>query len=114
MSLLFNCHLHDFKKLLQENFLHNMLIDRFLRKLFFQDTSDSVIYLNRLPPEDVLLSAEIKTEFDESIGKINIVPQDIGSVLLNLFDNAFYASIKAKTCLAFVPVVTAVTQKQKG
>ncbi len=33
----------------------------------------------------------IKTDFDESIGKINIVPQDIGRVLLNLFNNAFYA-----------------------
>ena len=31
------------------------------------------------------------TDFDESIGKINIVPQDIGRVLLNLFNNAFYA-----------------------
>ena len=34
---------------------------------------------------------QIKTDFDESIGKINIVPQDIGRVLLNLFNNAFYA-----------------------
>jgi signal transduction histidine kinase len=33
----------------------------------------------------------MKTDFDESIGKINIVPQDIGRVLLNLFTNAFYA-----------------------
>jgi signal transduction histidine kinase len=30
-------------------------------------------------------------DFDNSIGKINIVPQDIGRVLLNLFNNAFYA-----------------------
>jgi two-component system NtrC family sensor kinase len=37
-------------------------------------------------------NAEIKTDFDESIGKINVVPQDIGRVLLNLFNNAFYAS----------------------
>jgi signal transduction histidine kinase len=36
-------------------------------------------------------NAEIKTDFDNSIGKINIVPQDIGRVLLNLFNNAFYA-----------------------
>ena len=33
----------------------------------------------------------LKTDFDESIGKINIIPQDIGRVLLNLFNNAFYA-----------------------
>ena len=36
-------------------------------------------------------NADFKTDFDESIGKINIVPQDIGRVLLNLFNNAFYA-----------------------
>jgi two-component system, NtrC family, sensor kinase len=33
----------------------------------------------------------MKTDFDESIGKINIIPQDIGRVLLNLYNNAFYA-----------------------
>ncbi len=31
------------------------------------------------------------TNFDDSIGKINIIPQDIGRVLLNLYNNAFYA-----------------------
>ena len=36
-------------------------------------------------------NADLKTDFDESIGKINIVPQDIGRVLFNLFNNAFYA-----------------------
>ena len=38
------------------------------------------------------LAATIKTEFDESIGKINIIPQDIGRVILNLLTNAFYAA----------------------
>ena len=33
----------------------------------------------------------MQTDFDESIGKINIIPQDIGRVLLNLYNNAFYA-----------------------
>ena len=36
-------------------------------------------------------NATIKTDFDETIDKINIVPQDIGRVLLNLYNNAFYA-----------------------
>ena len=36
-------------------------------------------------------NATIKTDFDNSIGKINIVPQDIGRVILNLINNAFYA-----------------------
>jgi signal transduction histidine kinase len=40
---------------------------------------------------DKSFNAEFKTDFDESIGKINVVPQDIGRVLLNLFNNAFYA-----------------------
>jgi signal transduction histidine kinase len=33
----------------------------------------------------------MKTEFDSSIGKINIIPQEIGRALLNLINNAFYA-----------------------
>jgi signal transduction histidine kinase len=36
-------------------------------------------------------NATLETNFDSSIGKINIIPQDIGRVLLNLFNNAFYA-----------------------
>ena len=34
----------------------------------------------------------LKTDFDESIGNINIIPQDIGRVILNLITNAFYAA----------------------
>jgi signal transduction histidine kinase len=41
--------------------------------------------------KDKSFNATIKTDFDTSIGKINIVPQDIGRVLLNLFNNSFYA-----------------------
>ncbi|HYK46024.1 MAG TPA: two-component regulator propeller domain-containing protein, partial [Parafilimonas sp.] len=40
---------------------------------------------------DKSFNATLETDFDQSIGKINIVPQDIGRVLLNLFNNAFYA-----------------------
>ena len=32
-----------------------------------------------------------------SIGKINIIPQDIGRVILNLINNAFYAVDERKT-----------------
>jgi signal transduction histidine kinase len=35
--------------------------------------------------------AEYKTDLDPSLPKINVVPQDIGRVLLNLINNAFYA-----------------------
>ncbi len=41
--------------------------------------------------KDKEFNAAIKTDFDEVVGKINIVPQDIGRVLLNLYNNAFYA-----------------------
>ena len=41
--------------------------------------------------KDKDFKSEIKTDFDNFIGKINIVPQDIGRVLLNLYNNAFYA-----------------------
>jgi len=41
--------------------------------------------------KDKSFKATIETHFDESIGKINIVPRDIGRVLLNMFNNAFYA-----------------------
>ena len=38
-----------------------------------------------------LFNATIKTDFDNAIGKIIIIPQDIGRVLVNLISNAFYA-----------------------
>ncbi len=44
--------------------------------------------------KDKLFNATIQTDFDKNIGNINIVPQDIGRVLLNLYNNAFYAVTK--------------------
>ncbi|HET7118395.1 MAG TPA: ATP-binding protein, partial [Hanamia sp.] len=44
-----------------------------------------------LRAKDKNFNAEMVTDFDESIGKINIIPQDFGRVLLNLYNNAFYA-----------------------
>src|SRR5213075_2362525 len=40
-----------------------------------------------LRAKDKSFNAEFKTDFDTSIGKINIVPQDIGRVILNLLTN---------------------------
>jgi signal transduction histidine kinase len=36
-------------------------------------------------------NADFETDFDTSVPKVNVVPQDIGRVLLNLINNAFYA-----------------------
>ena len=44
-----------------------------------------------LRAKDKSFNAALKSDFDESIGKINLIPQDIGRVILNLFNNAFYA-----------------------
>ena len=44
-----------------------------------------------LRAKDKSFNATMKTDFDASLEKINIIPQDIGRVLLNLYNNAFYA-----------------------
>ena len=60
---------------------------------------------------------QLKTDFDNNIGKINIVPQDIGRVILNLINNAFYAvneKIKAhppEGGAEYKPMVTVSTKK---
>ena len=41
--------------------------------------------------EGETFNATMKTEFDETVGNINAIPQDIGRVILNLITNAFYA-----------------------
>ncbi len=44
-----------------------------------------------LRAKDKTFNADFKTDFDKTISKVNIIPQDIGRVLLNLYNNAFYA-----------------------
>jgi signal transduction histidine kinase len=41
--------------------------------------------------KDNSFHAKVETHFDDSLGKINVVPQEIGRVFLNLINNAFYA-----------------------
>ncbi len=41
--------------------------------------------------KDKFFNAKFSTSLDESLGKINIVPQDMGRVFVNLFNNAFYS-----------------------
>jgi two-component system NtrC family sensor kinase len=80
----------------------NKLADEYLR-LSYQG----------LRAKDKSFNTTLKTNFDESIGKINIVPQDIGRVLLNLYNNAFYAvnKKKQKNTEGYEPVVTVSTKK---
>jgi signal transduction histidine kinase len=46
--------------------------------------------------KDKSFNAAMQTDFDQNIEKINIIPQDIGRVLLNLFNNAFYSVAEKK------------------
>jgi len=67
-----------------------------------------------LRAKDKSFNSTLKTDFDDSIGYINIIPQDIGSVILNLISNAFYAVIekKASTNSNYEPTVTVSTKKR--
>lgn len=58
----------------------NALCDEYLRLSF-----------HGLRAKDKSFNATIKTEFDPELGRVNIVPQDFGRVIMNLLTNAFYA-----------------------
>jgi two-component system, NtrC family, sensor kinase len=50
--------------------------------------------------KDKSFNADYKTDFDPNLPKINVIPQDIGRVLLNLINNAFYAvQVKRRSML---------------
>ena len=57
----------------------NALADEYLRLAY-----------HGLRAKDKSFNASMVTHFDASIGKVNLVPQDIGRVILNLITNAFY------------------------
>jgi ligand-binding sensor domain-containing protein/signal transduction histidine kinase len=78
----------------------NALTDEYLRLSY-----------HGLRAKDNSFNATTKTDFDESIGNINIIPQDIGRVLLNLYNNAFYAvSEKKKALPDYEPIVSVSTK----
>jgi signal transduction histidine kinase/ligand-binding sensor domain-containing protein len=66
--------------------------------------------------KDKSFNANMKTDFDESIGRINIVPQDIGRVILNLYNNAFYAVTEKKKQAGdgYEPTVSVSTKMVNG
>jgi two-component system NtrC family sensor kinase len=83
----------------------NALADEYLRLSY-----------HGLRAKDKSFNATLQTDFDTTIGKINIVPQDIGRSLLNLFNNAFYAVMQknASTGSAgqpYEPTVSVCTKK---
>jgi two-component system NtrC family sensor kinase len=87
----------------------NALCDEYLRLAY-----------HGLRAKDKSFNATMKTDFDETIGNINIIPQDIGRVILNIITNAFYAvDEKKKTSISSVgqagyePIVTVATKTLK-
>ncbi len=80
----------------------NALTDEYLRLAY-----------HGLRAKDKSFNATMKTGFDESIGSISIVPQDMGRVILNLITNAFYVvNEKAKkNRTGYEPTVTVSTKR---
>ncbi len=84
----------------------NTLADEYLRLAY-----------HGLRAKDKTFNATLETHFDKSIGKVNVIPQDMGRVILNLITNAFYA-VKEKSSEAlakedetYEPTVTVSTKK---
>ena len=80
----------------------NALSDEYLRLAY-----------HGLRSKDKNFNATLKTSFDESIGKINVIPQDIGRVILNLINNAFYVVDEKKKQIGegYEPTVSITTKK---
>lgn len=83
----------------------NALCDEYLRLAY-----------HGLRAKDKSFNAKFETDFDNSIGKINIIPQDMGRVLVNLINNAFYSvgEKKRMSSNGFEPTVKVTTKKVNG
>ncbi|MBS1523368.1 MAG: GHKL domain-containing protein [Bacteroidetes bacterium] len=83
----------------------NKLADEYLRLAY-----------HGLRAKDKSFNADLVTNFDEKLPSANVIPQDIGRVLLNIFNNAFYA-VNQKTKTAgtdYKPAVEVITEQQNG
>lgn len=63
----------------------NALCDEYLRLAY-----------HGLRAKDKSFNAKFETDFDESVGSISVMPQEMGRVILNLINNAFYAVTQRK------------------
>ncbi|NNJ89653.1 MAG: hypothetical protein HKP53_09640 [Eudoraea sp.] len=80
----------------------NVLADEYLRLAY-----------HGLRAKDKSFNATLVTHFDETIGKVNVLAQDLGRVILNLITNAFYAvqERKKEGATGYEPTVTVSTKK---
>lgn len=65
----------------------NALADKYLRLSYHGLRAKN----KNLPIGQLGFNADFKTEFDPDLPKVNVIPQDVGRVFLNLINNAFYA-----------------------
>ncbi len=81
----------------------NALADEYLRLAY-----------HGLRAKDKTFNAAMKTDYDETLGLIKIIPQDIGRVVVNLITNAFYAVTERKKQQpdGYEPVVSVSTKKE--
>ena len=82
----------------------NALADEYLRLAF-----------HGMRAKGKTFNATTDTYFDNSIGNINVVPQDLGRVILNLINNAFYAVDEKNKQIGdgYEPTVSVSTKKEK-
>ena len=80
----------------------NVLADEYLRLAY-----------HGLRAKDKSFNAALKTDYDENIGLLKVISQDIGRVILNLITNAFYAVMEKKKLYpqGYEPTVTVSTKK---
>jgi signal transduction histidine kinase len=80
----------------------NKLADEYLRLAY-----------HGLRAKDKSFNATLETDFDENLGLVNVIPQDLGRVILNLITNAFYAvNEKAKADIeGYQPTVTVSSKR---
>jgi len=69
-----------------------------------------------LRAKDKSFSATTGTDLDENVGNVNVIPQDIGRVILNLITNAFHAVMEKKKRIGddFEPTVFLATKRVRG
>jgi signal transduction histidine kinase len=69
-----------------------------------------------LRAKDKTFNAAMKTDYDETVGLVKIMPQDFGRVVLNLITNAFYAVTEKKkqSTGVYEPLVSVSTKKHAG
>ncbi|MGB5273865.1 MAG: ATP-binding protein, partial [Flavobacteriaceae bacterium] len=83
----------------------NTLADEYLRLAY-----------HGLRAKDKTFNATLETHFDANIGKVDLMAQDMGRVILNLITNAFYVvkEKKEKHPEGYEPTVTVTTRKERN